>query len=402
MKIFYALGLLAIVYSVQASAAGQLTISLDQVPSSQRSAQTNSNSGVLRLALTNSGDETILVDQKALPIPLSNGRLINDALRIVDDSGVEAKYKGMFVSFADESASEKEIKAGDSINYQVDLPSNYHLEPGKHYTVSLRFGAHYRQKDGPPASANKSLHSSEVLVRPVEIWIDPRSSFSTQSAIDQPRATAAVCTAAEQSAFANAKSVATSTALMGAAALSNMYHTVNDVTTFPYNARYWKWFGAHVSPVPNPGDSNDNYVDQGVITAWFRISDDTSQGPRPAVTLACGDCPQELIDRGAIAFTYKEELYVIHTCPAFFDDGSGNPQALFPEGNPDYVSLVKTLLHEVTHFADEHWDGTIDVAINGNDIYDYGEVQFLSSSDRTNAVRNASNYGFYFINYDGD
>mgnify|MGYP001760745481 CR=1 FL=1 len=83
MKIFYALGLLAIAYSVQASAAGQLTISLDQVPAYQRSAQTNSNSGVLRLALANSGDETILVDQKALPIPLSNGRLINDALRIL-------------------------------------------------------------------------------------------------------------------------------------------------------------------------------------------------------------------------------------------------------------------------------------------------------------------------------
>lgn len=186
-------------------------------------------------------------------------------------------------------------------------------------------------------------------------------------------------------------------------ALSNGFvyewnHDYTDViVTFPYNARFWRWFGPRVNPVDITNTTSDDaYVDQGVAAIYFRVSDDQSI-PRPIVTAAC-DCNADQESKNWIAYVIPNEHYVVHTCSAFY------AADMFPIGHPDNTSKVGTLLHEISHFSDSYWAGTNDNVdpVTQTGTYTYADAINLAATNKPQAVRTATNYEFYFLNYDGE
>lgn len=95
-----------------------------------------------------------------------------------------------------------------------------------------------------------------------------------------------------------------------------------------------------------------------------------------------------------MAHVVNPNTQIINTCPDFY------AADMLPVGHPDYVSAVGTFLHEVSHMSDANWAGTLDKTFSfPGGVYYYAQAQSLPKSE---AVKVATNYEFYFVNYDSE
>lgn len=105
-------------------------------------------------------------------------------------------------------------------------------------------------------------------------------------------------------------------------------------------------------------------------------------------------CDYTRVPAATIAYVDDPTSSIINTCPLF------GTVDMIPIGNPDYASAVGTFLHEVSHMSDGNWQGTLDNTFSFPDgVYTHAEAQMLPKSE---AVKVATNYEFYFINYDSE
>lgn len=182
----------------------------------------------------------------------------------------------------------------------------------------------------------------------------------------------------------------------GVQELSDAYNHIYDAggnyveSTFS-SPRWSRWFGIHQSPINilSAQDPSDQYAENGVFNIYARVTE--SQGV--PIVQDCF-CDYAIVSQDAIAYVLDPNSLIINTCPVFATVD------MVPIGNPDYASSVGTFLHEVSHMIDANWQGTLDKTFSYPDgVYTYAEAQSLPKSE---AVKVATNYEFYFINYDNE
>ncbi|MEJ1097301.1 MULTISPECIES: M35 family metallo-endopeptidase [unclassified Pseudoxanthomonas] len=389
-----------------AFAAGRLEAKFSY-PMSSDGRRSDTGRAVVVFSLRNTGDAPVAYSVAQLPVAESDGYLTNNVLRITDLNGEEAPYIGMFVSYSDRGKSTTRLlQAGEIRTATIDILKNYELHAGRIYNVELRFGAPYAEEPEGRISADSSpLRMKSGDAGSIKVRLDPNAEARkpNQASEYESKTPGAVCSSTQQSDFQAAKAVAFATAEEGVDALSSgfVYDWNEDYTdvvvTFPHNARFWRWFGPRVNPVdPDDPTTNDAQVDLGIAAIYARMSDDQSI-PKPIVTAAC-DCTAEQESKHWIAYVIPTQHYVVHTCSSFY------AAEMIPTGSPDSASKVGTLLHEVSHFSDSLWSGTSDIVdpVTQLGVRTYDGAISLAATDKPSAVRNATNFEFYLINYDDE
>jgi hypothetical protein len=211
------------------------------------------NSGIVRVSIRNDGDSTLLYSPTSIPYPSSKGYLTSNQLKVVSSSGEEATYIGANVEYDTAGEEPREaLKPGEATVRDLDLAKNYELVPGETYVVELRKQVGY-WPDG------KSISASRVLSGYITVNI-PRFSFTYipddtggTTPISKTKLVEATPSCIEDAAarFSATSAVALTIANDTAEAVSLMYHQDSSeppITTFPYNARFLHWVGAHQSP----------------------------------------------------------------------------------------------------------------------------------------------------------
>lgn len=395
--------------ALDAHAEGRATSSF-RYPEAAPGKRVDTHQGLLEYVISNVGDEPIYIQNEMHPITSkSSARLMGDSLSVVAPDGTEAPYQGSTVTLRNRGPlPSTPIAPGETKVYLLDIQKSYIIQPGVPYIVSLKNGGIFTVPSVGKQSAVRAYDSNVATVLIDERhYIRPRTKeeiIEYQRAIKAQRLReaqslaqpAATCSAAETQRFADAKSSGANLAFDGLNAMSNAYNHIYDgsgnyvQSTFS-SSRWARWFGIHQSPINilQGQDPSDQYAETGVFVIYARATE--SQGV--PIVQDCY-CDYSRVPTATIAYVDDRTSNIINTCPAFATID------MLPIGNPDYASSVGTFLHEVSHFIDGSWPGTLDTTFTyPNGVYTYAVAQTLPKAE---AVEVAANYEFYFINYDGE
>lgn len=395
--------------ALDAHAEGRASSSF-RYPEALPGKRVDTHQGLLEYVITNTGDEPIYIQNELHPITSqSSTRLIGDSLSVVAPDGTEARYQGSTVTLRTRGPMPATaILPGETKVYLVDIQKNYIIQPGVPYTVTLKSGGTFATKSAYDGSAIRTYDTGMVkieidqdhYIRPMnkeeileyQRTLKAQRLRQSQSSV-QPMAT---CSSAESTRFAQAKSQGATLALGGLNEVANAYNHIYDAgglyvqSTFS-SPRWARWFTAHQSPINIllGQNADDQYAENGVFNIYARVTE--SQGV--PIVQDCY-CDYSRVPAATIAYVDNRNTSIINTCPAFATID------MLPIGHPDYPSSVGTFLYEVSHFIDANWGGTTDITFSfPAGVYTYADAQTLAKSE---AVKTATNYEFYYINYDGE
>lgn len=195
--------------------------------------------------------------------------------------------------------------------------------------------------------------------------------------------------------FENSKSLAEGMAGDAFTHVQSLYSYTFDpggslIGHFAASPRYTKWFGPHGTPFdPSAMDPVNSTINQALLAIKARISDDQSVS-KPVMTATCqcdvADLPPPATPQNATAWVIPNDLYVVNTCPLFWDSPS-TPLVR------DQNSKVGTIIHEAVHFSDLYWTGSVD-----HYGVSYVDAEILALEDRSKSAINPNTYVFFILN----
>ncbi|MBB5206157.1 peptidyl-Lys metalloendopeptidase [Inhella inkyongensis] len=278
-------------------------------------------------------------------LPSDDG--IDNAKFQIERDGQRVAYHGPIVKRA--PAQDKDhikLDAGATLNYTLELTSDYDLSQNGRYAVRYTAQGH----------GKSATLSSDTLY----LWLEGRSAKlgSAAKAPDTGVTPAAGsisytgrCSATQKTTLASAVTAATNYTVESTNYLSAMSGAT---------PRYTTWFGA--------------YSSANRATALDHFTKARNAFQTAALTLDCS-CKKS----GTFAYVYPNQPYKIYLCGAFWNG---------PMTGTD--SKAGTLVHEMMHFT----------VIAGTDDWAYGQTNAknLAISDPIKALNNSDNHEYFAEN----
>lgn len=134
--------------------------------------------GIVKVEFSNDGDAIAYVPKTEMPITVQ-GRIINNVFKVVDETGMRARYLGQGVAIAPTIDSYVPIAPGETSVFEVDIPRSYEVAPG---LTRITFESIQYEKSPLSGREGNFLYTDDS--RPLEVWFTSKaiSHGSLQSA----------------------------------------------------------------------------------------------------------------------------------------------------------------------------------------------------------------------------
>jgi hypothetical protein len=331
------------------------------------------------LRLTNTGDTPVSIMKWDTPFPASGGRLPGSIFKVTDAAGNEVAYRGSWVYVGRLGMdSFRSVSPGEVLTKEVDLALEYRFEANKAYKIRYEIDL-TREPDAVTVSAAeragfaKSAQDRAVSNEVTVFFNDAVAVKKASLPEDELK-----CSLPQQAAIVSARLEATRRVFAAEQFMRDRYVPYIEANRLRYrfksHPRYVRWFGVHDDGEPEFGSDgwglNDNArVYETVIATGKRVGSG-------APNVYCG-CPG--FEPNVAAHVESESTYNMYFCSKFFE------LPLFDA----YASQAGAVAHEYTHY-NAFYPGTADR------LYGYPAVEKLAKEKRSEAVRNADNFEFFF------
>ena len=345
---------------------------------------TDRESGKVIVSITNTSSRVLLLPRLRTPLFNPDNHLMNNFITVLDANGKQARFVGRFVtmSFEAKDSFYVAIQPGRTFEKEIDLTQDYDLHAGGSFRVSYvqDYGETdlYKSDDYAAyksASNELTIFVSKALLR-TESDAHPSGYLQPRCKIDQLIAVLAARTKASRWNYHAWAALVDNVEIEERTEQDSKGNLVFRARRqMKANPDYVFWFGEpdrdgeFVKELPSGVDySETDFRPLGVVLA---VGDALRSTP-----FRCG-CDPTKYDRSALAWANQAEG-TIHYCEAFFDAPLDRPSG-----------QATTVIHEISHLLSDPNLVTSDYA------YGRKAAHALSTSDRSQATRNADNYNFY-------